>query len=242
LTILPKLAGLSSKNKSALAKMLSLVIAEASLELVPQELYKHNAITSYCKKTGKRPSEILLDNSWHFGAMKGLKNEIKRGRPDLVHFCLLEACTIPLYFEDEISVYVHTIDDKVITIGEQVRFPKSYHRFAGIIEQLYVTKTIKADDKKLFEIKNMSFAELIEKISPDQVIGLSSEGKKSSYESVAKMCTDDSCLVIGGFPKGEFFESTKKNIDSLYSVDENPLEAHVVVARTLYEYEKTIFM
>lgn len=222
--------------------MLSLVIAEASLELVPKELYSHNAITSYCRKMGKRPSEILLDNSWHFGAMKGLKNEIKRGRPDLVHFCLLEACTIPLYEEDEISVYIHTIDDKVITVGERVRLPKSYHRFAGIMEQLFSQRIIKADDKTLFEIQNMKFSELINKIEPDQVIGLSPEGERSSYGEVAKMCTDETCLVVGGFPKGEFFDSTKKSIDSLISVDERALEAHVVVARTLYEYEKTIFM
>ncbi|MGQ0606565.1 MAG: ribosome biogenesis protein [Candidatus Nitrosotenuis sp.] len=222
--------------------MLSLVIAEASLELVPKELHSHNAITAYCRKMGKRPSEILLDNSWHFGAMKGLKNEIKRGRPDLVHFCLLEACTIPLYEEDEISVYVHTIDGKVITVGERVRFPKSYHRFAGIMEQLFAQKIIKSDEQNLFEIQSMSFSGLIDKIDPDQVIGLSAEGQQSSYSQVAKMCTDETCLVIGGFPKGEFFESTKKRIDSLFSVDENPLEAHVVVARTLYEYEKTIFM
>lgn len=222
--------------------MLSLVIAEASLELVPRELYKHNAITAYCRKMGKRPSEILLDNSWHFGAMKGIPNEIKRGRPDLVHFCLLEACTIPLYQEDEISVYVHTIDDKVVTVGERVRFPKSYHRFAGIMEQLFATKKIESDGQTLFQMNNMSFSELIDELDPDQVIGLSSEGKKSSYESVAKTCTDETCLVIGGFPKGEFFDSTKDRIDSLFSVDENPLEAHVVVARTLYEYEKTVFM
>jgi len=191
---------------------------------------------------GKRPSEILLDNSWHFGAMKGLKNEIKRGRPDLVHFCLLEACTIPLYEEDEVSVYVHTIDDKVITVGERVRFPKSYHRFAGIMEQLFEQRVIKSDDQKLFEMQNMTFSGLIDKIAPDQVIGLSQEGEPSTYSQVAKMCNDETCLVIGGFPKGEFFDSTKKRIDSLLSVDDNPLEAHVVVARTLYEYEKTIFM
>ena len=234
--------GRAQKADPVQLEMLSLVIAESSLELVPKELYSHNAITSYCRKMGKRPSEILLDNSWHFGAMKGLKNEIKRGRPDLVHFCLLEACTIPLYEEDEISVYVHTIDDKVITVGEGVRLPKSYHRFAGIMEQLFSQKVIRSDDKKLFEIQNMKFSELIEQIEPDQVIGLSSEGKQSSYGQVAKMCTDETCLVIGGFPKGEFFDSTKKSIDSLFSVDERPLEAHVVVARTLYEYEKTIFM
>ncbi|MGQ0771296.1 MAG: ribosome biogenesis protein [Nitrososphaerota archaeon] len=222
--------------------MLSLIIAESSLELVPRELQRHNSVVSYCKKMGKNPSEVLLDNSWHFAAMKGIKNEIKRGRPDIVHFCLLEACTIPLYEEDEITVYVHTIDDKVIFVGEGVRLPKSYHRFAGIMEKLFAEKIIKSDDKKLFELKEMTFSELIDKINPDRVIGLSSEEKQSSYSDIAKLCTDETCLVIGGFPKGDFSDSIKKRIDSLYSVEQRALEAHVVVARILYEYEKTIFM
>ena len=222
--------------------MLSLIIAESSLELVPKELQRHNSVTSYCKKVGKRPSDVLLDNSWHFAAMKGIKNEIKRGRPDIVHFCLLEACSIPLYEEDEIAVYVHTVDDKVISVGSGVRLPKSYHRFAGIIEKLFAEKTIESDSKKLFEMKDMTFSELIDKIQPERTIGLSSEGKQSSYDKVAKLCDDDTCLVVGGFPKGDFSDSTKKRIDSLYSVDQKPLEAHVVVARILYECEKTIFM
>ena len=222
--------------------MLSLIIAESSLELVPRELQRHNSVVSYCKKMGKRPSEVLLDNSWHFAAMKGIKNEIKRGRPDIIHFCLLEACTIPLYEEDEIAVYVHTIDDKVIFVGSGVRLPKSYHRFAGIIEKLFAEKVIKSDGKTLFEIKNMTFSELIDKIGPERVIGLSSEGKQNSYGQVAKLCDEDTCLVVGGFPKGDFSDSVKKRIDSVYSVEQRPLEAHVVVARILYEYEKTIFM
>ena len=94
--------------------MLSLIIAEASLELVPSELKHHPSVTAHAKKFGKNHSEILLDNSWHFAAMKGIKNENKRGRPDLVHFSLLEATTIPLYLKNEIMIYVHTIDDKVI--------------------------------------------------------------------------------------------------------------------------------
>ena len=109
--------------------MLSLVIAESALELVPIELQRHNSVTASARRFNKKPSEILLDISWHFAAMKGIKNEIKRGRPDLVHFSLLEACSIPLYFENKLNVFVHTIDDKVISIGQNVRLPKSYHRF-----------------------------------------------------------------------------------------------------------------
>jgi len=76
--------------------MISLILAESALELVPKELKSHSSVVSHAQKLGKRPSEILLDNSWHFAAMKGMDNEIKRGRPDLVHFCILEATTIPL--------------------------------------------------------------------------------------------------------------------------------------------------
>jgi len=222
--------------------MLSLVLAESSLELVPKELQQHNSVISHSKKLGKNPSDILLDNSWHFGAMKGIKDEIKRGRPDLVHVSLLEACTIPLYYEKKIRIYVHTIGDKVIFIGEDVHLPKSYHRFAGLIEKLFLEKVIQADGSKLLEIKDMTFDQLLEEISPKRIIGLSTQGIKSSCENVARKLTGDSCLVIGGFPKGNFSDKIKKRFEYLVSVNNTPLESHVVISRILYEYEKTIFM
>ena len=222
--------------------MLSLVLAESSLELVPKELQHHNSVISQSRKLGKKPSEILLDNSWHFGAMKGINDEIKRGRPDLVHISLLEACTIPLYFEKKITVYVHTIEDKVIFIGDGVHLPKSYHRFAGLIEKLFSEKVIQADGSNLLEIKDMTFDQLLGKINPKRIIGLSTQGIKSSCENVAKKLTSDSCLVIGGFPKGNFSDKIKKRFEYLVSVDNTPLESHVIISRVLYEYEKTIFM
>jgi rRNA small subunit pseudouridine methyltransferase Nep1 len=85
--------------------MLSLVIIESALELVPKTIQNHSSIISHAKKLEKNPSDILLDNSWHFAAMKGIENEFKRGRPDIVHLCLLEACTIPLYLENKIKVF-----------------------------------------------------------------------------------------------------------------------------------------
>ena len=84
--------------------MISLILTESSLELVPKELSSHPSVISHAQKLGKRPSEILLDNSWHFAAMKGISDEIKRGRPDLVHFCILEATTIPLYAKNKIKI------------------------------------------------------------------------------------------------------------------------------------------
>ena len=219
-----------------------MILAESALELVPKELQSHNSVLAYSKKMSKKPSEVILDVSWHFAAMKGIKDEIKRGRPDLVHFCLLECCTIPLYFEKKLSVYVHTIDDKVIFVGDNVRLPKSYHRFAGLIEKLYSEGKIEQNGEKLLEIKDMTFDDLIDKIDAKKVIGLSTKGQTKSYDKIAQDVGKDSCIVVGGFSKGHFSNETLKRINNLVSVDKNSLEAHVVISRLLYECEKRIIM
>jgi rRNA small subunit pseudouridine methyltransferase Nep1 len=222
--------------------MISLILTESSLELVPKELKSHPSVISHAQKLGKKPSEILLDNSWHFAAMKGISNEIKRGRPDLVHFCILEATTIPLYKKNKIKIYIHTIDDKVIYFGENVKIPKSYHRFEGLIEKLFLEKTIESNGNLLLEIKEKSFSELIDEIKPSKVVGLSSKGEKHSFENTISEMPEHCCLIVGGFQKGQFSDIVQTRVDQLISIDDSSYEAHVVVARMLYEYEKTIFM
>ena len=222
--------------------MISLILSESSLELVPSELKHHPSVISHARKLGKYPSEILLDNSWHFAAMKGIENEMKRGRPDLVHFSILEATTIPLYLQNKMKLYVHTIDDKVISFGKNVHIPKSYHRFEGVIEKLYQEKEITTNDDVLLEIEEKTFSELLDEINPSKVFGFSTKGTKSTYEKIAKEITDDACIVVGGFQKGHFSDSVETKITDLYSVGDESFEGHVVVARMLYEYEKTIFM
>jgi len=222
--------------------MISLILTESSFELVPKELKSHPSVISHAQKHGKNPSEILLDNSWHFAAMKGIKDEIKRGRPDLVHFCILEATTIPLYKKNKIKVYIHTIDDKVIYFGDNVNIPKSYHRFEGLMEKLFLEKTIESNGNVLLEIKEKSFLDLIEEIKPSKVVGLSGKGKKHSFENAVLEIPENCCLVVGGFQKGHFSDTVQSRIDQLISIGDSSFEAHVVVARLLYEYEKTIFM
>jgi rRNA small subunit pseudouridine methyltransferase Nep1 len=222
--------------------MISLIISESALELVPYELEDHPSVVSHARKLGKHSSEILLDNSWHFAAMKGIKNEIKRGRPDIVHFSILEATTIPLYLENKLNLFVHTIDDKVIRFGKNVHLPKSYHRFQGVIEKLYQEKKIISNNEMLLEIKEQTFSELLAEIKPSKIVGFSTEGELSSYEKIAAQISDNSCIVLGGFQKGHFSDSVQNKITDLYSVGNESFEGHVVTSRILYEYEKTIFM
>jgi rRNA small subunit pseudouridine methyltransferase Nep1 len=222
--------------------MISLILSESALELVPSELEDHPSVVSHARKLGKSSSEILLDNSWHFAAMKGITNEIKRGRPDLVHFSILEATTIPLYLQNKLNIFVHTIDDKVIHFGKNVHLPKSYHRFEGVIEKLYQDKKIMAKNELLLKLKEQTFSELITEINPSKIIGFSTEGESSSYEKIAGKISDNSCIIIGGFQKGHFSDSVQNKITDLYSIGNESLEGHIITSRILYEYEKTIFM
>ncbi|HEU4604801.1 MAG TPA: ribosome biogenesis protein, partial [Nitrososphaera sp.] len=72
-------------------------------------------------------------------------------------------------------------------------------------------------------------------------IGLSTTGVQSTTEKAVAENLDDSCVfVIGGFPRGHFSESTTKLLNLTYSVSDQELEAHVVIARVLYECEKLL--
>ena len=62
--------------------MLSLIIAESALERIPAAITGHPSVTSTAKKFGKYPGRMMLDKSWHFGAMLSLNNKERRGRPD----------------------------------------------------------------------------------------------------------------------------------------------------------------
>src|SRR5919107_32851 len=128
----------------------SLVIAETALELVPEELTRHASVRNHALRLEKKSNEILLDRSFHHSAMIAGKGKMawKRGRPDIAHLALLEALSTPLFIEGILDVYIHTIDDKVIIIGPNLRVPKSYFRFEGVMMKLFKEKIIRSQENK----------------------------------------------------------------------------------------------
>tara|TARA_B100001765_G_scaffold27481_1_gene15438 strand:+ start:340 stop:1008 length:669 start_codon:yes stop_codon:yes gene_type:complete len=222
--------------------MLYIILAESSLELIPKKIHNHPSVTSYSKKFKKNSSNTLLDNSWHFGAMKGLDNEIKRGRPDIIHLTLLSLCTTPVFYKNKIKVFVHTVNDQIISINNNTRLPKSYHRFQGLMEKLFLTKKIESEDEILMEMKNSSLSQLVSKIKPTRIIGLTTQGQKICLDKLVEQIEENSCIILGGFQKGHFSNETEKIIEESFSINDSSLEAHLVASRLAYEYEKTIFI
>jgi rRNA small subunit pseudouridine methyltransferase Nep1 len=221
---------------------IALIIAESSLEIIPEEIRNERIIRMFCKRKAKPPEQTLLDQSYHHKAILKLNQPEKRGRPDIAHFSLLEATSIPLYFRDQLDVYLHTIDDKVIWVGKNVRLPKVYERFIGLIEQLYDKKSISYQGKELLRLSKSSLEGLLNELKPSRVIGLSRIGKHSSYEAVSEHALkyERPAFVVGGFARGHFRERNLELMNNVFSVSEYGLEAHVVVSRILYETEKLI--
>jgi rRNA small subunit pseudouridine methyltransferase Nep1 len=215
------------------------ILAESALELVPKEVANHPSVAKYAEKLGKKPTEILLDRSYHHEAMKRLSCPEKRGRPDIAHITLLEVLGTPLNREALLQTYVHTIDDRVIKVNPAVRLPRNFERFKGLIEQLYAAGRVPKSGEALLSIERLNLKELKEKVNPSKVIAFSTVGKPKTLSDVCSEIAEEEnpAVIVGGFPHGHFRESTLKIADEVIRVDKEALEAWVIASRIIYQYE-----
>lgn len=112
---------------------LTLILVEAALETIPREIIDHLQVRRQAEKAGKPSRRLILDRSYHYGAMARLKDKEKRGRPDIIHFCLLETLGSPLNLEGLLQVYVHTYSGYAVKVSPETKLPRNYNRFIGLM-------------------------------------------------------------------------------------------------------------
>ncbi len=221
---------------------LTLILAESALELVPRKLWKHSAVKKHAERRGKRPGQILLDRSYHHAAMLNLRHASKRGRPDIVHFCLLQALGSPLCKEGLLRVYVHCVGDYVVEVNPRVRLPRNYMRFVGLMEQLFTGERVPLEGEALLSVRKCELSALIRELRPTLSILFDRRGEPKTVDEVTSWLaeTANPLAIIGGFARGDFSETTLGLADQVVCIDPEPLDAWVVVAELLDAYERTI--
>lgn len=221
---------------------LTLIIAESALEPIPQEIWGHPVIRRFSRRKGKPPRLLLLDRSYHHHAMRGLPASEKRGRPDIIHFCLLEALGSPLNREGLLRTYVHTINNCVVYVEPDVRLPRNFNRFVGLIEDLFEHGRVPPSGRPLLSLEEKTLRDLMRELKPTYTIIFDTSGRAGTLEEIASRLVreDRPAVLIGGFPHGEFTEETMSLADESVCVDPEVLEAWVVVSRIIYEYERAI--
>jgi rRNA small subunit pseudouridine methyltransferase Nep1 len=222
--------------------VLSLVLAESSIELVPKELVHHPSILKSAQRKKKAPADLILDQTYHHAAILRLgPRSAGRGRPDIAHFCLLLALGSPLSSSGMMKCYLHTRDNNLITVDPTARLPRNTDRFTSLLEQLFKERSVPPGGKPLLSIKPGSLRDLAEEAS-GPVVALTTEGVPKSMEQVTAMLAPSTnpVLLVGGFPTGHFSKETMSLAQGSYRIHKNSLEAWTIVARAIYDYEKVI--
>ncbi|RLG59785.1 hypothetical protein DRN86_03730 [Candidatus Geothermarchaeota archaeon] len=226
-----------------MAPIFYLFLVESSLEIVPKELWDHPCILNDAKRKGKRPREILLNISKHYSAMKKLDNIGKRGRPDIVHLSLLTALDSPLNKAGLLRIYVHTIRNKVIKVNPEVRLPRNFDRFEGLMVQLLLEGGVPRSGKCLLEVLKEDLKGIIENEGIDLLIGFSRIGRKVNLEDFLRRIMRNKKrigLFIGGFQRGHFSKEIADLLDDTISISKYPLPSHLAICKVISKIEELL--
>ncbi|MDG6999306.1 MAG: hypothetical protein JRN15_09350 [Nitrososphaerota archaeon] len=221
----------------------TIILEEASLETVPKKYLQDKNCKEIERKFGVTPEFQILDANFHHPILSKLGNPQKRGRPDVVHFALLDITSTPLYMKDKVRVVIHTVSHDTIILGKQVRVPRTLQRFCGVISKVLSERQTQFE-KQHFELtKNQSLRGLITSLGTDTTIAFSIQGIPTDVSSLISQSRSEKtrvAWVVGGFAHGHFDESSRSVFDRIVSISDASLPAHVVTSRLSYELEKLL--
>ncbi len=212
--------------------MIRIVFVESSLELVPKSIVEHPAVKADARRRKKNPREIILDDSKHHSAMKNLYAFKKRGRPDIVHTCILSALDSAI---EDLELYVHTFSDHIIRIDRDTRIPRNYNRFIGLMEDVFKNRVISVGGKRLIEIVDKTLRDVL-----NGRVVVMKEGEPLN-NLLSSFIYDKLTVCIGAFPHGDFEKRTYEVFNSVNAVyagfGNKAMTSLFVVNRVLCLYE-----
>jgi rRNA small subunit pseudouridine methyltransferase Nep1 len=228
---------------------LHLVLAESALELVPEELWSHPAVAKSARARNKRPGELLLEDTFHHSAMRAAakKNQFpgleRRGRPDIIHLCLLVALESRLNHEGSLRCWVHTRNDETIEVDPEIRLQRAQHRFNGLMEQLLLQGEVPPGaEKPLLRVHSeTSLADAVKRTGARQIVLFDENGEDENVldESLTADGQDqDLAVLIGGFPTGPLTSDLSGLSHKTIRLGSRPLTAWTVASEILVRYHQ----
>ncbi|EKM53818.1 uncharacterized protein PHACADRAFT_148630 [Phanerochaete carnosa HHB-10118-sp] len=82
----------------------------------------------------QKPTLLTCDD--HQSLLVRMGREISDARPDISHQCLLTLLDSPLNKAGLLKVFIHTTQDLLIAVHPDVRIPRTYRRYSGLMVQL----------------------------------------------------------------------------------------------------------
>ena len=216
---------------------LIIFLVECGLELIPEQIKKHPAIRKNI--VGNNYASLLLDNAIHHSAMIKMNHREKRGRPDILHNCLLHALGSPCNKKGLLTLYIHTIHDRLFHFHSDLKITRNYNRFKGIMAKLLIERTISFEGKSLISEIKVPLNRLIKNIKKADIKLLSSKGNLISHHLTIfpKDSSKNEVVIIGGFQKGSFSQKILDLGKEIISISKYSLDASIVVNKIINFYE-----
>lgn len=185
------------------------IFLECALEIVPEEIRKHPKVVESARRYSTSPDLMLLDKSIHYAAMGRLEKKWKRGRPDILHACLLVLSDSPLRAKDRLGIYFQSFDGRVFEISSVTRLPKTYERFKGVMASALARERIVDEEGRPLISKVADDLRQFLSMTGYELALLWERGEPIELEALAEIATKDGLLLgIGCFPHGDFEEET----------------------------------
>lgn len=224
--------------------MLHVILLDSAIELVPPEISSSKQVQKHAGRRGKGPTEILLDQTHHGRAMTKLDNGERRGRPDISYLCLLSLLETPLCKAGLLTVNLHLQGGRIIDVNPNVRLPRNYDRFVGLVEQLIQHGRVPLEGEPLLMVRSLTLQELVSNLkSPEdsEISILCTEGgKRTTIDGLSAIMPTDASIPlivgIGAFPHGDLSQDIKTLFKSHIELDKDVMMAWHVCAEILWTY------
>jgi len=190
-------------------------------------------------KSAKDARHHLLNSDDHAGVLRRHGRPAADMRPDIAHQCLLTLLDSPLNKAGLLSVFVRTARGVLIEVNPQIRIPRTYPRFAGLMVQLLAKLSIRAvgsSEKLLNVIRNPVTDHL--PVGARRV-AMSADGPRvrlADWAAEHRQTRGDGPVVffVGAIAHGaDDFEGAEERL----SVSEYALSASTVCSRICHVYE-----
>ena len=216
--------------------MLRLIIADAELQTVPENMARDRAIRNIAEKNHKKPTEMLLDSNYmHTTIDKHFPGESnRRGRPDIIYIFLEVAMESILNKNKMLDVYVHTRENYIIHINSETKLPRSYNRFQGLIEDLFKKRSINYNGNELLSMREGAIIPFLKNLD-GKTVALSPEGTSSSLSTIINQ--DNLNVIIGGFSQGDYISDIYGNFPA-YKIFNEELTIWSVGMEVISQYER----
>lgn len=204
--------------------MITFILAEAEVELVPRALHRHPRVVARAKKRRRAAEHLLLDQAADHEAMRSLEEGDRRGRPDIAHVWLLLVMDSLLARRGLARALVHTRNDELIRVRPDARLPRSQPKLYQLLEDLLRQGEVPLGDPLLTLERGRSLESVVREEARGARVLMDVGGEAGRTAAFADLArAGDLTIVTGGFPRGSFRQAKREWFDRVLRVADEEL-------------------